>query len=83
MAEGDLDQCGATLMAGKAVGAPFVGMVAACFAISEILRILHGGSSHQLLDMDLLCLDQLDTVQFDESLPNGRFTPQFTTARMT
>ena len=82
VAEGDLDQCGATLMAGKAVGAPFVGMVASCFAISEILRILHGGASQQLLDLDLLCLDQLDAVQSDEPRLNGRFTPQFTTARV-
>ena len=81
--EGALDQCGATLMAGKAVGAPFVGMVASCFAIGEILRILHGGSLQQLLDLDLLCLDQLEAVQSDGSQRNGSFTPQFTIAKVT
>jgi len=79
--DGDLDQCGATLMAGKAVGAPFVGMVAACFAISEILRILHGGSLRQLIDLDLLCLDQLEAVQSDDPQGNDQFTPPFTTAK--
>ena len=48
-----LDQCGVTLLAGKAVGAPFVGAVAACLAVSEILRLLHGGALHELIDLDL------------------------------
>ena len=51
--EGVLDRCGVTLLAGKAVGAPFVGVVAACLAISEVLRLLNGGPLHQLVDLDL------------------------------
>jgi hypothetical protein len=51
--EGELDACGVTLLAGKAVGAPFVGAVAACFAIGEVLRLLHGGPLHHLIDLDL------------------------------
>ena len=58
IAEGTLDRCGMTLLAGKAVGAPFVGAVAATLALSEILRLLHGGSVHQMIDLDLLSLDQ-------------------------
>ncbi|MEA2896566.1 MAG: hypothetical protein QOJ84_2181 [Bradyrhizobium sp.] len=50
---GDLDKCGVTLLAGKAVGAPFVGAVAATLAMSEVLRMLHGGVVHELIDMDL------------------------------
>ena len=50
---GDLDRCGVTLLAGKAVGAPFVGTVAACLALAEILRLLHGGSVHEIVDLDL------------------------------
>jgi hypothetical protein len=49
--DGTLDQCGVTLLAGKAVGAPFVGAVAATIAVSEILRLLHGGAVHELLDL--------------------------------
>jgi hypothetical protein len=52
MARG-LDQCGVTLLAGRAVGAPFVGMPAAALALSEILRMLHGGSLFSVHDLDL------------------------------
>jgi len=55
--KGQLDQCGVTLLAGKAVGAPFVGSVAACLAISEVLRLLHGGVLHELIDLDLRSLE--------------------------
>ena len=58
MAEGVLDRCGMTLLAGKAVGAPFVGSVAATLALGEVLRMLHGGPVHQLIDLDLLSLEQ-------------------------
>lgn len=58
MADGVLDRCGMTLLAGKAVGAPFVGSIAATLALSEVLRVLHGGPVHQLIDLDLLSLDQ-------------------------
>lgn len=58
MADGVLDRCGMTLLAGKAVGAPFVGTIAATLALSEVIRLLHGGSIHQLIDLDLLSLDQ-------------------------
>ena len=58
MAEGTLDRCGMTLLAGKAVGAPFVGAAAATLALSEVLRLLHGGGVHQMIDLDLLSLDQ-------------------------
>ncbi len=51
--EGALDACGVTLLAGKAVGAPFVGAVAACLAVAEVLRLLHGGPLHHLIDLDL------------------------------
>ncbi len=58
LSEGVLDRCGMTLLAGKAVGAPFVGSVAGCLVLSEVLRLLHGGAIHALIDVDLLSLDQ-------------------------
>ncbi|MCF2523212.1 hypothetical protein [Bradyrhizobium sp. G127] len=51
--KGELDRCGVTLLAGKAVGAPFVGAAAATLAIAELLRLLHGGPVHELIDLDL------------------------------
>jgi hypothetical protein len=56
--DGVLDHCGMTLLAGKAVGAPFVGAVAASLALSEILRLLHGAGVHQVIDVDMLALDE-------------------------
>lgn len=57
LSKGVLDQCGVTLLAGKAVGAPFVGAIAACLAIAEVLRLLHGGTLHELIDLDLASPD--------------------------
>ena len=55
--DGGLDRCGITLLAGKATGAPFVGAVAACFAIAEVLRLLHGGTVHELIELDLQAVE--------------------------
>ena len=55
---GELDRCGVTLLAGKAVGAPFVGTVAATLVLSQVLRLLHGENPYQLIDIDLLSVDQ-------------------------
>ena len=60
--DGELDRCGVTLLAGKAVGAPFVGAVAACLALSEVLRQLHGGPLHQVIDLDLQSLEHRSAV---------------------
>lgn len=62
VAENRLDQCGATLLAGKAVGAPFVGATAACLAIAELLRPLHGGASTSVIDLDMCALEHRSVV---------------------
>ena len=77
---GTLDQCGATLLAGKAVGAPFVGMVASCLVISEILRLLHGGCLYQLADLDLLSVDHCHIVQSCHNNASAQMNPGFTDA---
>jgi hypothetical protein len=59
---GELDRCGVTLLAGKAVGAPFVGAVAATLAVAQILRLLHGGAVHELVDLDLNALEYRSAV---------------------
>jgi hypothetical protein len=60
--KGALDRCGITLLAGKSVGAPFVGVTAAALVLSELLRILHGGSLNQLIDIDLLSVEHRTVV---------------------
>jgi hypothetical protein len=76
--EGSLDRCGVTLLAGKAVGAPFVGAVAATLVLSEVLRLLHGGSLHRLIDMNLVDLAYFRAVpQFRDF---SSFNPGFVAA---
>jgi hypothetical protein len=60
---GELDKCGVTLLAGKAVGAPFVGAVAATLVLSEILRLLHGAPVNQLIDLDLQGVEYCSVVR--------------------
>jgi hypothetical protein len=60
--DGQLDRCGVTLLAGKAVGAPFVGAVAACLVVGEVLRLLNGGRLSQLIDLDLQSVEHLTVV---------------------
>ena len=61
--KGLLDKCGITLLAGKAVGAPFVGATAATLVVAELLRHLHEGGLHQLMDIDLLALEHRTVVR--------------------
>ena len=63
LAQGALDRCGLTLLAGKAVGAPFVGAIAATLVISELLRILHGEGPDELVDLDLQSVEHRTVVR--------------------
>ena len=76
VADGVLDRCGMTLLAGKAVGAPFVGAVAATLVLSEILRLLHGGPVHRLIDLDLLGVDHRTVVPHGDVF--AKLNPGFT-----
>ena len=71
------DRCGVTLLAGKAVGAPFVGAVAATLALSEVLRLLAGSKLHRLIDMNLVDVSQFRTApqERDFSSLNPGFVP--------
>lgn len=48
-----LGECGQIELANQAVGVPYVGMVAAAFAVSEALRILHRGREYQAVTLNL------------------------------
>jgi hypothetical protein len=43
--EKGMDQCGLTQLASRAVGVPFVGLIAGCLVIAELLRRLNGGDA--------------------------------------
>lgn len=74
---GALDQCGVTELAGKAVGAAFVGMFAASLVLSEVLRVLHGGCANEVVDLNLIELEHRRLVanKIDFSNVNPGFLP--------
>lgn len=51
--EKGVDQCGLIEIAGHSVGAPFVGAVASTLVITQILRLLRGENTDELIDGDL------------------------------
>lgn len=70
-----LDQCGVTLLAGKAVGAPFVGMTAAALGLAEVLRLLHGGTLFAVHDLNLKSLSYRASIEHKGGL--AAFNPGF------
>lgn len=62
---GDLDECGLTRLAGIAVGAPFVGMVAAANLISQVIRFVVDGKRPTVFNCDLRALDYRSAVYND------------------
>lgn len=50
---GGADPCGVTTLATRAVGAPFVGCVAAGYAVAELLRRQLGGDACSVVDLNL------------------------------
>lgn len=50
---GIVDQCGLAELAGRSVGAPFVGAIASAFVIAEVLRMINGGDPIEVIDGDL------------------------------
>lgn len=47
------DRCGVVTLAGKAIGVPFVGAVAACLAVTEALKELHGLPGTDVVGLDI------------------------------
>jgi hypothetical protein len=78
LAEGIVDRCGMTMLAGKAVGAPFVGSVAATLVISQLLRLLHGGTIDALVDLDLRSVEHRNVVPTRHDF--GAFNPGYVSA---
>ncbi len=57
-----LEQCGVTTLAGRAIGAPFVGTVAASLVVGEALRFINGGPTFALIDLDLKDIEHREAV---------------------
>lgn len=53
MLERSGDRCGTVRLAGRSIGAPFVGSAAAALAVSELVRLCIGGKSYELISCHL------------------------------
>jgi hypothetical protein len=57
-----MDSCGLAQLASRTVGVPFVGLIAGCLVISELLRRLNGGSAFELVSGSVAALGDIETV---------------------
>jgi hypothetical protein len=60
-----LDECGLAQLASRTIGVPFVGLTAACFAIAELLRRLHGGNALELISGSTAALEDIEISATD------------------
>jgi hypothetical protein len=58
-----LDTCGLAQLASRTVGVPFVGLIAAALAVSELLRRLHGADGVEVASGSSLNLDDIECVR--------------------
>jgi len=47
------NRCGTVRLAGRSIGAPFVGAVAAALAVAELLRLIMGGARYEVISCHL------------------------------
>lgn len=64
------DKCGLTMLAGRSVGASFVGATVSALAVSELIRMCHGNHQYSLIDGSLRSLEYRQAI-------NHRFTEPF------
>lgn len=62
-----LDTCGLAQLASRTVGVPFVGLIAAALAVSELLRRLHGAAGIETASGSALNLDDIACVRLPVS----------------
>lgn len=69
LAAAGFDRCGLTRLAGRTVGAPFVGAIAAAIVIGEALRTIIGAHGYNLIDGHLRDLTHRTVVSAQERPP--------------
>lgn len=72
-----MDSCGLTQLASRTVGVPFVGLIAGCLAIAEILRRLNGGWSLEFLSTSAVSLSDVELGE----LPAGPYAHGYVVAK--
>ena len=77
LAQDGLDDCGITMLAGRTVGASFVGAVTAAVVVSELIRTGMGGRRYEVVDATLRSLELRQAVL---GPADGPFNPGTTAA---
>lgn len=78
LADDGIDECGLTLLAGRSVGASFVGTAVGALVIAEAIRLVMGGPEYSLVDGNFRTLERRSAVPNDRTLV--AFNPGYTHA---
>jgi hypothetical protein len=70
-----LDQCGVTRLADRAVGASFVGTFTSTLVVAELLRVIAGGRSYEVIDGTLRHPESADAIARPARVLNPGITP--------
>ncbi|MGD1152738.1 MAG: hypothetical protein ABR911_07695 [Syntrophales bacterium] len=62
LAREGFDRCGLTTLAGRSVGASFVGAATSALVIAELLRMVHGWHAYSVVDGNFRSLDQREAI---------------------
>jgi hypothetical protein len=73
--EKGIDACGLAQLASRTVGVPFVGLVAAALAISELLRRLNGGMACEVIAGSVTCFDDVEVCAGTSQVYEFGFCP--------
>lgn len=79
LADRGLDDCGLTMLANRAVGASFVGTFVSTLVIAEVLRMLSGGASFDVIDGTLRTPESIEPIEKVAKL--SPFNPGITSAK--
>ena len=69
LAQDGLDDCGITTLAGRTVGASFVGAVTAAVVVAELIRMGLGGHRYEIVDGSLRSLELRQAVMCIDAAP--------------
>ncbi|MBB3302861.1 hypothetical protein FHT72_006808 [Rhizobium sp. BK077] len=69
LAKDGMDECGLVRLATRTIAVPFVGLVAGCLVVSEVLRRLHSGRAVEVLSVSTLALADAETVWATDAEP--------------
>ncbi len=70
-----MDPCGLAQLASRTVGVPFVGLIAGCLAVSELLRRLNGGTALEFASGSAAALEDFECGSLDVPVYSAGYVP--------